>query len=117
MFNIITYVDAHGNDPVQEFIHELDNRMDKFSKSLLKKISHQMKVVEELGTRAPKKMAKYVRGPIWELRPGAYRIFFFVEGNTIILLHPYRKASNKTPESEKEQAERERKDWISRHRA
>ncbi len=53
---------------------------------------------------------------LWELRPGGDRVLFFAwTGGAFVLLHAFRKQSQKTPDSELHKAEREYKDWIERN--
>lgn len=50
--------------------------------------------------------ARKVRGRIWELRPGDHRLFYAQAGHTFIILHAYRKKTDKAPEREIATAER-----------
>ena len=53
---------------------------------------------------------------LWELRPGGDRVLFFAwTGGAFVLLHAFRKQSQKTPDAELHKAEREYKDWIERN--
>ena len=52
---------------------------------------------------------------IWELRPGNNRVFYFCwRGDRFVLLHQFRKRSQKTPRREIERAKAERDDWLAR---
>ena len=52
---------------------------------------------------------------IWELRLGNNRVlFFYHRDNTFVLLHHFRKKTQKTPKREINKAKAERDDWISR---
>ena len=60
-------------------------------------------------------ITKHLEDGIWELRPGNNRVFyFFYENNTFVLLHQFRKKSQKTPKREIEKAKSERIDYFSR---
>lgn len=60
-------------------------------------------------------ITKHLEDGIWELRPGNNRVFyFFYENNTFVLLHQFRKKSQKTPKREIEKAKSERIDYLSR---
>jgi len=51
----------------------------------------------------PPPFSKKMRGAerLWELRPGRHRvIYFYFEGDKAILLHAFKKQSQKTPERE-----------------
>lgn len=57
-----------------------------------------------------------IRRGIWERRPGVNRIFYFYfRHNKIVLLHQFRKKTNKTPQSEIAQAKRKRDDFLKRN--
>ena len=61
------------------------------------------------------KITKHIDEDIWELRPGNNRIFyFFCEDNNFVLLHSFRKKSQKTPHREIEKAKTERNDYLTR---
>ena len=63
----------------------------------------------------PENVTKHLDEDIWELRPGNNRILFFYYKNGIfILLHQFRKKTQKTPRREIERAKSERDDYISR---
>lgn len=48
--------------------------------------------------------------------PGGDRVLFFAwTGGAFVLLHAFRKQSQKTPDSELHKAEREYIDWIERN--
>ena len=52
---------------------------------------------------------------IWELRPGNNRVlYFYFRDNKFVLLHQFRKKTQKTPRREIEKAKAERDDWVSR---
>lgn len=68
-----------------------------------------------MGSKFPQSIRK-VSDEVWELRPGGSRVFFFhYTGKTIVLLHAYKKQSQKAPQGEIEQAEKEMKDYKRRH--
>ena len=59
------------------------------------------------------------KSEIWdfleELRPGSNRIFYFYfDKNTFVLLHSFRKKTQKTPSREIAKAKSERDDYLSR---
>lgn len=60
-------------------------------------------------------ITKHIDDGIWELCPGNNRVFyFFYQNDTFVLLHQFRKKSQKTPKREIEKAKRERNDYLSR---
>lgn len=118
MYEVIFYEDARGYSSVEEFINELDPKAatDKNARIQLKQITFSLDLLEKAGTRAGQNYVKHLRDDIWELRPGNNRILFFGwRRNAFVLLHPFRKTTNKTPVCEIERAQRELDDWTSRH--
>ena len=58
---------------------------------------------------------KHLEDEIWELRPSGDRVLFAaVVNNKFILLHSFRKKSQRTPRSEIIQAKRELNDYFER---
>ena len=71
--------------------------------------------MQDNGTRLGENITKHLEDDIWELRPGNNRVFyFFFENDTFVLLHHFRKKSQKTPRREIEKAKNERIDYITR---
>lgn len=67
------------------------------------------------GTRLSENVTKHLMDGIWELRPGNNRVFYFCwRGDRFVLLHQFRKKSQKTPRREIERAKAERDDWLAR---
>ena len=55
------------------------------------------------------------KSEIWELRPGNNRIFYFCyNDNIFVLLHYFRKKSQKTPRHEINKAKAKRNDYLLR---
>lgn len=115
MYCVNMHKDARGYCPVCELVKMLDNDNSKESQNTLKKIRYQIKRISNKGTRVGGEITKHIRGDIWELRPGKYRIFYVVEGNQIILLNWFRKETRKTPENEIQKAEKLHEDWKKNH--
>ena len=60
-------------------------------------------------------ITKHLEDDIWELRPGSNRVlYFFHKDDTYVLLHQFRKKTQKTPRREIDKAKAERDDWIAR---
>ena len=60
-------------------------------------------------------LARHIDGDLWELRPGANRLFYFLyTGQRIIVLHAYRKKTDKAPKKEVDTALRRMNDWLER---
>ncbi len=67
------------------------------------------------GTKMSENITRHLEENIWELRSGNNRVFyFFVQENTFVLLHQFRKKSQKTPRREIEKAKRERDEYLHR---
>ncbi len=110
MYKIIFYEDKKGSAPVLEYISSLAVRDDQES---TKKFNRIMDYIEKL--RDGSNYVKHFDGEIWELRPIKDRILFaaWIE-NSFVLLHQFRKETQKTPRSEIEKAQRELDDFKSR---
>ena len=116
MYNIVFYEDNKGNSPVRDYTNELTKKNDTFSKSKVKKISYQIQRLEMFGTRNGEPIIKHIEGEIWELRPVPDRILFaaWIE-NSFVLLHHFRKDTQKTPPGEIEKAKNELADFKNRN--
>ena len=89
---------------------------DKTARVQLKQLMFHLDLLTESGTRIGVRYVKHLEGPIWELTPGDNRVLFFVwTGSRFVLLHAFRKKTQKTPLKEIAQARRECSDWIKRH--
>uniref|UniRef100_UPI0040277EB5 type II toxin-antitoxin system RelE/ParE family toxin n=1 Tax=Faecalibacterium prausnitzii TaxID=853 RepID=UPI0040277EB5 len=74
-----------------------------------------MELLQQNGTHINAEITKHLDDGIWELRPGNNRIFyFFYQNDTYVLLHQFRKKSQKTPKCEIEKAKTERNDYLRR---
>lgn len=64
----------------------------------------------------PQNITKHLEDDIWELRLGNNRVlYFFIDNdNTYVLLHHFRKTTQKTPRQEIEKAKKERIDYLRR---
>ncbi len=118
MHQVEFYSDAHGNEPVKEFLMELQGKRDtdKSARILSEKIITYIRVLQEYGTRAGMPYMRHLDGDIWELRPQPERVlFFYCQQNKFILLHHFRKKSQKTPKKEIDCAKRRAKDYNERN--
>ena len=116
MYRIIFYEDKKGNSPVLEYIEELAIRDDKEGNIKFGKVMDYIDKLRINGTRAGSNYVKHLDGEIWELRPMSDRILFgaWVE-NSFVLLHHFRKETQKTPRSEIEKAKNELADFKERN--
>lgn len=80
-----------------------------------KQVNMYIELLAPNGTNLNENITKHLEEDIWELRPGNNRVFYFcVQNNTFVLLHQFRKKSQKTPRREIDKAKRERDDYLSR---
>ena len=80
-----------------------------------KQIAQYIQLLADHGTRLGEKITKHLEEDIWELRPGNNRVlFFYHKDDTYVLLHQFRKKTQKTPRCEIDKAKSERDDWKSR---
>lgn len=117
MYEIILYEDKNNVSELWEF---LDNLLQKSSTSKdariqYKQITFYIELLRQNGTNLPSNITKNIVENIWELRPGNNRIFYFYfNKNKFVLLHQFRKKTQKTPKHEIVKALSERDDYISR---
>lgn len=117
MYTIEFYSNA---DDVSELWNYLDDLQKKAATNKNARIQHKqitqyIQLLEDHGTRLGDNITKHLEEDIWELRPGNNRVlFFYHKDNTYILLHLFRKRTQKTPRREIEKAKAERDDWIAR---
>jgi phage-related protein len=94
MWKILFYEDHRGKSPVLDFVNSL-NAKDRA------KVNNAFRLLEEFGVKLNMPHARHIQGKLWELRPGANRLFYFIYiDDQIILLHGYRKRSQKAPARE-----------------
>ncbi len=116
-YDVIFYEKANGESEIWNFLEDL--RM-KSAKSKDARIQYKQAVLyiellQQNGTLLPENITKHIDENIWELRPGTNRIFyFFCDENSFVLLHSFRKKTQKTPKREIEKAKAERNDYLSR---
>ena len=117
MYTVEFYETRDGQCPVWEFLENLriKSASNKDARIQHKQVSLYIELLQQNGTRLNDNITKHLENGIWELRPGNNRVFyFFYENNTFVLLHQFRKKSQKTPKHEIEKAKSERIDYLSR---
>lgn len=117
MYTVEFYETRDGQCPVWEFLENLriKSASKKDARIQHKQASLYIELLQQNGTRLNDNITKHLEDGIWELRPGNNRVFyFFYENNTFVLLHQFRKKSQKTPKREIEKAKSERIDYLSR---
>ena len=115
MYDIYFYADANGDEPVTEFIKDLQRQNSKDARIRTNKINDYIQILSLFGKAAGEPYINHLEGDIWELRPTRDRVLFagWTE-NGFVLLHHFIKKTQKTPKREIEQAKRELADWIER---
>ena len=117
MYIVEFYENSSGKSEIWEFLEELriKSKTSKDSRIQYKQISLYIQLLQEHGTRLPENVTKHIEDGIWELRPGNNRVFyFFYKNDTFVLLHSFRKKTQKTPRREIDRAKAERKDYLER---
>ena len=117
MYQIVFYEDINGVSDLWDFLDDLLRRSssNKDARIQHKQIVYYIDLLQNNGTRLPETITKNIVDDIWELRPGDNRVFyFFFQDNTFVLLHHFRKKSQKTPQLEINRAITERNDYLSR---
>lgn len=117
MYTVEFYETADGRSELWDFLEELRMKAatNKDARIQYKQISLYIQLLQDNGTRLNENIMKHLEDGIWELRPGNNRVFyFFFENDTFVLLHYFRKKSQKTPKREIEKAKNERADYVAR---
>lgn len=117
MFNVEFYEDANGVSELWNFLDDLQKKAstNKDARIQHKQIVQYIQLLEDHGTRLGDNITKHLDDGIWELRPGNNRVlYFFFKDDTFVLLHQFRKKTQKTPPREIAKAKSERDDWIER---
>lgn len=105
---ILYYADHRGRDPVWKALCALAPKERE-------KVEAYISLLQESGEDLRRPVADYVGDKLYELRPGPHRVlyFFFLKDNAV-LLHLFRKRSDRLPEEEKRVALSRMKDLVCR---
>ena len=117
MFKIEFYEKENGTSEIFEFLEELRQQAgtNKNLRIQYKQLVFYIQLLEDHGTQLSENIAKHLEENIWELRPGNNRVlYFFYQNDTFVLLHQFRKKTQKTPRREIEKAKSERDDYLAR---
>lgn len=114
MYNVIFYKDQKEGSSLEEEIAELGKQSatNKNARIVFNQIMLYIELLANRGNSLPQNYSKHIGGKLWELRPGNNRIFYFFNGDTIVLLHMFKKKTQKTPKVEIEKAEREISNYL-----
>ena len=117
MYEIEFYETEDGKCPIWEFLEALRLKAptNKDARIQHKQASLYIELLQQNGTHMNAEITKHLDDGIWELRPRNNRVFyFFYQNDTYVLLHQFRKKSQKTPKREIEKAKAERNDYLRR---
>jgi len=106
MWAVEFYNDARGKCPDKACIHSLPVKEQA-------KAIYVLQLLEQCGTLLRQPHANYIDDGLWELRAGPNRLFYFLfTGKTFIVLHGFRKKTQKTPRKEIATAKRRRDEYL-----
>ena len=117
MYNVEFYEDVNGESELWNFLENLRIKAatNKDARIQHKQISLYIQLLADNGTRLNENFTKHLIDDIWELRPGNNRVlYFFFQNDTFVLLHQFRKKTQKTPKREIERPKAELDDYLSR---
>ena len=117
MYQIDFYETPDGFSDIIELLESLRSKATSVKDARIQygQLARYIELLSINGTDLPSDIAKHLEDGIWELRPGFNRVFFFYhENDTYVLLHHFRKKSQKTPKREINRAKAERADYITR---
>ncbi len=120
MYTVEFYEKANGESELWDFLENLREKSatNKDARIQYKQISLYIQLLQDNGTRLPAEVTKHIIDDIWELRPGHNRVlYFYFKDKTFVLLHQFRKKTQKTPQREIDKAVSERNDYLSRKEA
>ena len=93
-WRVVFYRDSRGCSPIVEYLNALPVAEQAAAEETFC-------LLREFGILSGMPHAKRINGKLWGLRPGANRFFYFAYvGRRFVILHAYRKQSQKTPPQE-----------------
>lgn len=120
MIQIEFYEDRHEFSEVWNWLEDLriKGRSVKDARIQYKQVLYSIQLLADNGTMLPDTIVKHLDEDIWELRPGNNRVLFFFKGKGCgyVLLHHFRKKTQKTPIREIIKAKAERDDYLQRNK-
>jgi phage-related protein len=117
LYKIEFYEDREGKCDVKTFIFDLKQKRatSKDARINFNKVVAYIDLLEKVGTSVGLPVVRHLEGEIWELRPLRNRIMFaYCDENTFVLLHHFKKATQKTPRVEIDKAKKELEDYMRR---
>lgn len=116
-YNIIFFEKENGESEIWNFLENLRVKAaeSKDARIQYNQILLYIQLLQNNGTMLPNNIIKHIDEDIWELRPGNNRIlYFYCDSEGFVLLHSFRKKTQKTPQREIDKAKSERNDYLSR---
>lgn len=117
MYKVVFYENINGYSELYDELQLLAERSltVKDARIQFNQITLHIELLKKQGTRLPKNITKHIQDNVWELRPGNNRVlYFYFKDNTFVLLHMFRKKTQKTPKKEIEKAINEMNDYKNR---
>ncbi len=107
------YADQRGNEPVLDYIEKLGRSRPAEAAS----IERYIDLLEEKGERLQYPFASLIdtRVRLFELRPGNHRVAYALYDGKYVLLHAWRKQTQKLDQREATKARSRLNDWMQRH--
>ena len=99
-------MDLELTEEVKHYIRELSGLVEK------EQIAQYIRRQKELEHRLMMPVSKLLKNGICEIRPGPHRFLYFYFNSKMIVVHAFRKKSQRTPEREIQTAFRRRKQWL-----
>ena len=114
MPEVLNYEDRRGREPVDEYLAGLLRTGERTAAATL---ARHVALLEEHGANLGMPHARLIdrRLRLWELRPGDHRVAYAEHGDQIVLLHAWRKRSQKLDMRELRRARSTLADWMERH--
>ena len=111
-YNIIMYRKNNGEKPVKKFLDGLNVKTKA-------RVMRMIKILKDNGIQLREPYSKNLGDGIFELRiqqgnDRARVLYFFMQGNNIILTNGFMKKTQKTPKKELEKAKRYRKVFLEK---
>lgn len=95
---ILFYTSSNGKSPIKNFIDEMA-LVDKA------RVLGCLRSIEELGFNSPRVQFRQIEGKLWEIKirsnAGGFRFFYVtLRKSKLVILHAYKKQSQKAPAKE-----------------
>jgi phage-related protein len=112
MYEIIMFQKRNGDVPVKDFLDDVSDKMRS-------KITRIIRLLAEEGRNLGGPHSEYLNDGILELRVRfasdiSRVLYFFIDGNRVILTHGFIKKTQKTPPEEIEKAKKYRREYLAR---